>query len=160
MWSLRIVVHANLMHIGRVSLDMLSFLESHIKTCRAVSCLSFPRVYHASLSLFPSFELRPSPLNNDSSTTHGIAMPWSPHKLFFANPGTMNDECRMKEIHGFADQSESKNDSDTQTHIEEGHDAYKFPEGGFRAWLVVSGSAACMFCTFGYLTGFGYVNNV
>lgn len=30
-----------------------------------------------------------------------------------------------------------------------------FPEGGLRAWLVVSGSAATMFCTFGYLTGFG-----
>lgn len=30
-----------------------------------------------------------------------------------------------------------------------------YPEGGFRAWLVVSGAAAVMFCTFGYLTGFG-----
>lgn len=30
-----------------------------------------------------------------------------------------------------------------------------FPEGGLKAWLVVSGSAAIMFCTFGYLTGFG-----
>jgi hypothetical protein len=30
-----------------------------------------------------------------------------------------------------------------------------FPEGGLRAWLVVSGSAAIMFCGFGYLTGFG-----
>lgn len=32
-----------------------------------------------------------------------------------------------------------------------------YPEGGTQAWLVVSGSAAIMFCTFGYLTGFGYV---
>lgn len=31
------------------------------------------------------------------------------------------------------------------------------PEGGLRAWTVVAGSAATMFCTFGYLTGFGYV---
>lgn len=30
-----------------------------------------------------------------------------------------------------------------------------YPEGGLRAWLVVSGAAAVMFCTFGYLTGFG-----
>ncbi|KAH8658498.1 major facilitator superfamily domain-containing protein [Xylariales sp. PMI_506] len=30
-----------------------------------------------------------------------------------------------------------------------------FPEGGLRAWVVVSGSAAIMFCGFGYLTGFG-----
>ncbi|KAJ4390164.1 hypothetical protein N0V93_007638 [Gnomoniopsis smithogilvyi] len=30
-----------------------------------------------------------------------------------------------------------------------------YPEGGFQAWLVVSGAAAVMFCTFGYLTGFG-----
>ncbi|EON99918.1 putative monocarboxylate permease-like protein [Phaeoacremonium minimum UCRPA7] len=30
-----------------------------------------------------------------------------------------------------------------------------YPEGGLQAWLVVSGSAATMFCTFGYLTGFG-----
>lgn len=30
-----------------------------------------------------------------------------------------------------------------------------FPEGGLRAWMVVSGSAAIMFCGFGYLTGFG-----
>lgn len=33
----------------------------------------------------------------------------------------------------------------------------EFPEGGLRAWLVVAGSAATMFCTFGYLTGFGQV---
>lgn len=31
----------------------------------------------------------------------------------------------------------------------------EYPEGGLRAWLVVSGAAAVMFCTFGYLTGFG-----
>ncbi|KAK7419586.1 hypothetical protein QQX98_003177 [Neonectria punicea] len=30
-----------------------------------------------------------------------------------------------------------------------------YPEGGLQAWLVVAGSAATMFCTFGYLTGFG-----
>lgn len=30
-----------------------------------------------------------------------------------------------------------------------------YPEGGLQAWLVVSGAAAVMFCTFGYLTGFG-----
>lgn len=30
-----------------------------------------------------------------------------------------------------------------------------YPEGGFQAWLVVSGASAVMFCTFGYLTGFG-----
>ena len=35
-----------------------------------------------------------------------------------------------------------------------------YPEGGLQAWLVVSGSAAIMFCTFGYLTGFGYVNKL
>ncbi|KAK7701350.1 hypothetical protein SLS64_010393 [Diaporthe eres] len=67
----------------------------------------------------------------------------------------MNDESSNKEVHGFADQGESKADSDNQTHSEGGHEAYQFPEGGFRAWLVVSGSAASMFCTFGYLTGFG-----
>ena len=33
-----------------------------------------------------------------------------------------------------------------------------YPEGGLQAWLVVAGSAATMFCTFGYLTGFGYVD--
>lgn len=32
-----------------------------------------------------------------------------------------------------------------------------YPEGGLRSWLVVSGAAAVMFCTFGYLTGFGCV---
>lgn len=73
----------------------------------------------------------------------------------------MNDESSNKEVHGFVDQDqgESKADSDNQTHSEGGHEAYQFPEGGFRAWLVVSGSAASMFCTFGYLTGFGYVNS-
>jgi hypothetical protein len=69
----------------------------------------------------------------------------------------MNDESRNNEVHGSADQSESKNDSDTQTHSEGGLEGYQFPEGGFRAWVVVSGSAASMVCTFGYLTGFGYV---
>lgn len=34
--------------------------------------------------------------------------------------------------------------------------ASDYPEGGRQAWLVVSGAAAVMFCTFGYLTGFGY----
>lgn len=72
----------------------------------------------------------------------------------------MNDESSNKEVHGFADQGESKADSDNQTRSEGGHEAYQFPEGGFRAWLVVSGSAASMFCSFGYLTGFGYVNSV
>lgn len=37
-------------------------------------------------------------------------------------------------------------------------DISDFPEGGPRAWLVVAGSAATMFCTFGYLTGFGSVD--
>lgn len=36
--------------------------------------------------------------------------------------------------------------------------ASDYPEGGRQAWLVVSGAAAVMFCTFGYLTGFGYEN--
>lgn len=81
------------------------------------------------------------------------------HDLLCATSETMNDEPSHKEIHGFADQGESKTDSDNQAH-NEGHEAYQFPEGGFRAWLVVSGSAASMFCTFGYLTGFGYVPSV
>lgn len=86
-------------------------------------------------------------------------MPLSLHDLCFTTSETMNDESRNKDVHGFVDQGESKNDSDTQTHSEGGHEGYQFPEGGFRAWLVVSGSAASMFCTFGYLTGFGYVKS-
>ncbi|KPM37932.1 hypothetical protein AK830_g8623 [Neonectria ditissima] len=35
------------------------------------------------------------------------------------------------------------------------HDQSDYPEGGLQAWLVVAGSSATMFCTFGYLTGFG-----
>jgi hypothetical protein len=42
---------------------------------------------------------------------------------------------------------------DNEPHIEP-----NYPEGGLQAWLVVSGSAVTMFCTFGYLTGFGYVD--
>jgi hypothetical protein len=30
-----------------------------------------------------------------------------------------------------------------------------FPEGGLRAWLVVFGTAATLFCTFGYANAFG-----
>lgn len=81
------------------------------------------------------------------------------HDLFCATSATMNDEPSNKEVHGFVDQGESRTDSDNQTHSDGGHEAYQFPEGGFQAWLVVSGSAASMFCTFGYLTGFGYVNS-
>lgn len=81
------------------------------------------------------------------------------HDLLCATSETMNDEPSHKEIHGFVDQGESKTNSDNQAH-NEGHEAYQFPEGGFRAWLVVSGSAASMFCTFGYLTGFGYVPSI
>ncbi|KAG6355813.1 hypothetical protein INS49_003779 [Diaporthe citri] len=82
-------------------------------------------------------------------------MPRSLHDLLCATSATMNDESSNKKVHGLVDQGESKADSDNQTHSEGGHEAYQFPEGGFRAWLVVSGSAASMFCTFGYLTGFG-----
>lgn len=30
-----------------------------------------------------------------------------------------------------------------------------FPEGGFRAWSVVFGTACVLFCTFGYANAFG-----
>lgn len=80
--------------------------------------------------------------------------------LVCATSATMNDEPSNKEAHGSIDPGESKTDSDHQAHSDGGHEAYQFPEGGFRAWLVVSGSAASMFCSFGYLTGFGYVNGV
>lgn len=50
-------------------------------------------------------------------------------------------------------------DSNTDIkHDYESEDVVKpsdYPEGGLQAWLVVSGAAAVMFCTFGYLTGFG-----
>lgn len=90
---------------------------------------------------------------------HNSTMSRTLHDLLCATSATMNDEPSNKEVPGFVDQGESKTDSDNQTHSDEGHEAYQFPEGGFRAWLVVSGSAASMFCTFGYLTGFGYVNS-
>lgn len=46
--------------------------------------------------------------------------------------------------------------SNDQKHAENDNpDISEFPEGGPRAWIVVAGSAATMFCTFGYLTGFG-----
>ncbi|KAJ0118593.1 riboflavin transporter MCH5 [Diaporthe amygdali] len=68
----------------------------------------------------------------------------------------MNEECRNKDVNGFVDQGGSKTDSDNHIHSERASlEAHQFPEGGFRAWLVVSGSAATMFSTFGYLTGFG-----
>ncbi len=31
----------------------------------------------------------------------------------------------------------------------------EFPEGGFRAWLVILGSFFACFCAFGYATSFG-----
>ncbi|KAI3395872.1 hypothetical protein diail_809 [Diaporthe ilicicola] len=68
----------------------------------------------------------------------------------------MNEQPSNKDVNAFVDQGENKTDSDNQTHSERvSLEAQQFPEGGFRAWLVVSGSAATMFCTFGYLTGFG-----
>ncbi|KAL1846475.1 hypothetical protein Daus18300_014245, partial [Diaporthe australafricana] len=68
----------------------------------------------------------------------------------------MNEEPRNKEVNALVDPGENKTDSDNQTHSERASfEAHGFPEGGLRAWLVVSGSAATMFCTFGYLTGFG-----
>jgi hypothetical protein len=33
--------------------------------------------------------------------------------------------------------------------------AMEFPEGGARAWSVVFGTAAILFCTFGYANAFG-----
>ena len=127
-------------------------------SCLLAELLQQVALWHS--NLFPSLKLQLSPRLNDPSTVHDNTMPWSLQDLCFAPSETMNDESRNKEVHGFVDQSESKNDSDTQTHSEGGHDVYHFPEGGFRAWLVVSGSAASMFCTFGYLTGFGYVKGV
>lgn len=32
-----------------------------------------------------------------------------------------------------------------------------FPEGGWRAWLVVAGAAGVLFCGFGYANAFGHV---
>lgn len=52
----------------------------------------------------------------------------------------------------------SEADGEGSKHEVEEHGAetsLEYPEGGLRAWLVVSGAAAVMFCTFGYLTGFG-----
>lgn len=79
------------------------------------------------------------------------------HSLLCITSTTMNEEPRNKEVNAFVDPGENKTDSDNQTHSERASlEAHEFPEGGLRAWLVVSGSAATMFCTFGYLTGFGY----
>lgn len=53
----------------------------------------------------------------------------------------------------------SQGDNSISKHENEDHKlevSSGYPEGGFQAWLVVSGAAAVMFCTFGYLTGFGY----
>lgn len=47
-------------------------------------------------------------------------------------------------------------DSKDESKDQEMELASDYPEGGRQAWLVVSGAAAVMFCTFGYLTGFGY----
>ncbi|TPX09851.1 uncharacterized protein E0L32_008873 [Thyridium curvatum] len=52
-----------------------------------------------------------------------------------------------------------RNEETIIAHAVDHHDEKRtdsdYPEGGTKAWLVVSGSAAIMFCTFGYLTGFG-----
>ena len=34
----------------------------------------------------------------------------------------------------------------------------EYPEGGLQAWLAVAGSAAVLFCTFGYINTFGYAS--
>lgn len=31
------------------------------------------------------------------------------------------------------------------------HDPKSFPDGGFKAWLVVSGGFFCLFCSFGWI---------
>lgn len=49
----------------------------------------------------------------------------------------------------------SQDDSKHEVGDHSAEKSMEYPEGGFRAWLVVSGAAAVMFCTFGYLTGFG-----
>lgn len=56
----------------------------------------------------------------------------------------------------FSQQDKASSNRDSEEHKVEVASGY--PEGGFQAWLVVSGAAAVMFCTFGYLTGFGYGN--
>ncbi len=63
-----------------------------------------------------------------------------------------------------ADSSPTSTDRDGQSDGEKGQSAgavnappaeEDYPEGGLRGWLAVFGSAATMFATFGYLTGFG-----
>lgn len=56
------------------------------------------------------------------------------------------------------DEKDVVHDTESANGSNEQHGDSYYPEGGLQAWLVVSGSAATMFCTFGYLTGFGYVN--
>lgn len=63
-----------------------------------------------------------------------------------------------KNMPGMEDIPVAGSDRDDPKHetAEDGSDSsLEYPEGGLQAWLVVSGASAVMFCTFGYLTGFG-----
>ncbi|KAK7735566.1 hypothetical protein SLS53_007479 [Cytospora paraplurivora] len=68
----------------------------------------------------------------------------------------MGEKTEVDSVHGSLPQEDK--DPLRNDHGDTEQDAQgfpEFPEGGLRAWLVVAGSAATMFCTFGYLTGFG-----
>lgn len=68
--------------------------------------------------------------------------------------------------HGKVDGSDAKMNPPSLSDIRSSGDQEKasppahmtFPDGGLRAWSVAAGHAGAMFCTFGYINSFGFVN--
>lgn len=46
----------------------------------------------------------------------------------------------------------------SEQHPQDELNTLTYPEGGTQAWLIVAGSFVAMFCTFGYISTFGYLS--
>jgi hypothetical protein len=72
------------------------------------------------------------------------------------NPSAMADAEGNRQADQEPDVS-AKGQSLEMSPVPETFQQAPFPEGGARAWSVALGTAGILFCTFGYVNAFGYI---
>lgn len=65
-----------------------------------------------------------------------------------------NNTLRSVDFHSDK-KEEEPNLTETEKSCPESNSSKAFPDGGVQAWLTVIGSAACLFCSFGWVNAVG-----